>query len=134
MPAAVHVHLQLRIVGDDGTVFTDSEILGGAGHFLLIRALQMAPVAVTQPFTYTLLLWTVITGYLLFGDLPDQWTVIGSAIVIAAGSYSALQDRQSRHPSTAIKMTLHRQTGPSGKFSEAPCSNKAQPERVYCAR
>ena len=27
MPAAVHVHLQLRIVGDDGTVFTDSEIL-----------------------------------------------------------------------------------------------------------
>ena len=27
MPAAVHVHLQLRIVGDDGTVFIDSEIL-----------------------------------------------------------------------------------------------------------
>jgi hypothetical protein len=26
MPAAVHVHLQLRIVGDDGTVFTDSKI------------------------------------------------------------------------------------------------------------
>src|SRR3569833_3267628 len=27
MPSAVHVHLQLRIVGDDGTVFTDCEIL-----------------------------------------------------------------------------------------------------------
>ena len=27
MPTAVHVHLQLRIVGDDGTVFTDNEIL-----------------------------------------------------------------------------------------------------------
>jgi len=79
-------------------LFILTAVLGGAGHFLLIRALQMAPVAVTQPFTYTLLLWAVITGYLLFGDLPDQWTVIGSAIVIAAGSYSALQDRQSRHP------------------------------------
>jgi len=40
MPAAVHIHLQLRIVGDDGTVFTNCEILrlvrhrqvgGGAG-------------------------------------------------------------------------------------------------------
>jgi hypothetical protein len=31
-------------------------------------------------------------------------------------------------------VTLPRQTGPSGKFNEAPCSNKAQPERVYCAR
>jgi drug/metabolite transporter (DMT)-like permease len=79
-------------------LFILTAVLGGSGHFLLIRALQMAPVAVTQPFTYTLLLWAVITGYLLFGDLPDQWTVIGAAIVIAAGSYSALQDRQSRHP------------------------------------
>jgi drug/metabolite transporter (DMT)-like permease len=79
-------------------LFILTAVLGGAGHFLLIRALQMAPVAVTQPFTYTLLLWAVITGYLLFGDLPDQWTMIGSAIVIAAGSYSALQDRRSRHP------------------------------------
>ena len=88
----------LNLPFDADEMLQHAAVLGGAGHFLLIRALQMAPVAVTQPFTYTLLLWAVITGYLLFGDLPDQWTVIGSAIVIAAGSYSALQDRQSRHP------------------------------------
>jgi drug/metabolite transporter (DMT)-like permease len=71
-------------------LFMLAAVLGGAGHFLLIRALQMAPVAVTQPFSYTLLLWAVVIGYLVFGDLPDLWTLVGAAIVIAAGTYSAL--------------------------------------------
>ncbi|UEM07759.1 DMT family transporter (plasmid) [Skermanella rosea] len=74
-------------------LFMAAAVLGGAGHFLLIRALQMAPVAVTQPFSYTLLLWAVIIGYLVFGDLPDAWTLVGAGIVIAAGSYSALTRR-----------------------------------------
>jgi drug/metabolite transporter (DMT)-like permease len=79
-------------------LFVLAAALGGAGHFLLIRALQLAPVAVTQPFTYTLLLWAVVIGYLSFGDVPDRWTLVGAAVVIAAGSYSALQERRSRSP------------------------------------
>lgn len=71
-------------------LFMLAAALGGAGHLLLIRALQMAPVAVTQPFSYTLLLWAVVIGYLVFGDLPDVWTLVGAGIVIAAGTYSAL--------------------------------------------
>ena len=41
----------------------------------MIKALQLAPAAVIQPFSYTLLLWAVIIGYVGFGDLPDRWTL-----------------------------------------------------------
>ena len=50
--------------------------LGGVGHYAMIRALQLAPAAVIQPFTYTLLLWAVVIGYVGFGDLPDRWTLL----------------------------------------------------------
>ena len=51
--------------------------LGGVGHYAMIRALQLAPAAVVQPFSYTLLLWAVVIGYVGFGDLPDRWTLVG---------------------------------------------------------
>ena len=58
---------------------------GGPGrlaHYCMIRALQLAPAAVIQPFTYTLLLWAVVIGYVGFGDLPDAWTLLGAAAIV----------------------------------------------------
>ena len=62
----------------------------------MIRALQLAPAAVIQPFTYTLLLWAVIIGYLGFGDLPDRWTVLGGAAIVGAGLYTAVREHRLR--------------------------------------
>jgi drug/metabolite transporter (DMT)-like permease len=70
--------------------------LGGAAHYCMIRALQLAPAAVIQPFTYTLLLWAVIIGYLGFGDLPDRWTLVGAAAIVGAGVYTALREHRLR--------------------------------------
>lgn len=64
--------------------------LGGIGHYAMIKALQLAPAAVIQPFSYTLLLWAVVIGYVAFGDLPDPLTLVGAGIVVAAGAYAAL--------------------------------------------
>lgn len=61
--------------------------IGGFGHYLLIRAHGLTPVAVLAPLTYTSLLWNTAYGYAFFGDLPDQWTVTGAAILIATGLY-----------------------------------------------
>lgn len=69
-------------------------VLGGVGHFCMIRAFQLAPAVVLQPFSYTLLLWAVVIGYLGFGDLPDAWTVLGGAVIVAAGTYTALRERR----------------------------------------
>ncbi len=69
-------------------------VLGGVGHFCMIRAFQLAPAVVLQPFSYTLLLWALVIGYLAFGDLPDAWTLLGGAVVVAAGTYTALRERR----------------------------------------
>jgi drug/metabolite transporter (DMT)-like permease len=70
--------------------------LGAGGHLLLIRALSLAPVVLIQPFTYTMLVWAVLFGWLFFGDVPDRWTLLGAAVVIAAGLYTAIREQRLR--------------------------------------
>ena len=60
---------------------------GGLGHYLLILAYRLAPASSVSPFLYFQLLSMVILGYLVFGDLPDRWTLMGSSVVIASGIY-----------------------------------------------
>jgi drug/metabolite transporter (DMT)-like permease len=70
--------------------------LGALGHYCLVRALTLAPVVLVQPFTYTLLLWAVVIGYLVFGDLPDRWTVAGALVVVGAGIYTVWREHRVR--------------------------------------
>ena len=55
--------------------------------FCINRSLKLAPASVVVPYQYTLLLWAVVLGYLMFGDVPDRFTLIGSAIIVASGLY-----------------------------------------------
>lgn len=76
-------------------LFLLAAFLGGLGHYALIRAFQLAPAVVLQPFSYTLLLFAVVIGYLVFGDIPDAWTLLGGAVIVAAGVYTALRERRA---------------------------------------
>jgi len=62
-------------------------VFGGVGHWLVIIAHRYAGASVLAPFTYSAILWMTASGYLVFGDLPDRWTIIGAAIVVASGLY-----------------------------------------------
>jgi drug/metabolite transporter (DMT)-like permease len=68
-------------------------LLATVGHFILIRAFECAPASLLAPFVYTQLLWTILVGYLVFGDLPDRWSLAGMAIIVAAGLYLASRQR-----------------------------------------
>lgn len=61
--------------------------LGGLGHYLLIRAYEFAEPSVVAPYTYTQIVWMIALGYLVFGDLPDAWTLTGAAVISASGIY-----------------------------------------------
>ena len=65
--------------------FASIGLLGGAAQYLIIRALQRAPASVVSPLGYSELIAAVALGYFLFGDLPDRYTWLGSAIIIASG-------------------------------------------------
>lgn len=71
-------------------------LLGGVGHFLLIRAFTAAPASMLAPFNYSGLLWATLLGWLLFGDLPDGWTLAGAAVIVASGLYILQRERRRR--------------------------------------
>jgi drug/metabolite transporter (DMT)-like permease len=64
-----------------------SGIVYGTGQLLLIRALAAAPANVLTPFTYTQIVAAVLFGVLVLGELPDVWTFVGTALIVAAGLY-----------------------------------------------
>ncbi len=68
-------------------------IYGVVGHYALIRAYEFAPAPVVAPFTYTQIVWMVMLGYLVFGDVPGVYTLVGSGIVIASGLYLLFRER-----------------------------------------
>lgn len=51
------------------------------------RSLKLAPASVAVPYQYTMILWAIGLGWLVFGDVPDAWTLAGAAIIVAAGLY-----------------------------------------------
>lgn len=69
-------------------------VLGSVGHYILIRAFNLAPASSLQPFSYALLLWAIIFGFLVFGELPDTLTFLGAGIVVAAGIFSSARRRE----------------------------------------
>jgi drug/metabolite transporter (DMT)-like permease len=51
------------------------------------RSLKLAPASVVVPYQYTMIVWAVVLGWLVFGDVPDAFTLTGAAIIIGAGLY-----------------------------------------------
>ncbi len=62
-------------------------IAGVAGHLMLIQAHRLAPASTLAPFIYTQIVWMTLAGFLAFGDVPDHWTLIGAAVVVASGLF-----------------------------------------------
>ena len=71
-----------------------SGAFGSFGHYLLIAAHRLAPASVLSPFIYTQLVWVIALGYLVFGDVPNRWTLAGAAIVVASGLYLLHRERK----------------------------------------
>lgn len=69
---------------------------GGLGHYLLIVAHRLAPASVLSPFIYSQMVWMIALGYLVFGDVPNEWTLMGAGIVIASGLYLIHRERRRR--------------------------------------
>jgi drug/metabolite transporter (DMT)-like permease len=56
-------------------------------QFCVIRSLKLASASVVVPYQYTLIVWSVVFGWLMFAELPDAYTVVGAVIIVAAGLY-----------------------------------------------
>ncbi|MEO1549770.1 MAG: DMT family transporter [Pseudomonadota bacterium] len=58
---------------------------GWGGHEILTRAHSYATASVLMPYTYSFMLYLTVASFLVFGDLPDGWTILGAAIIVLSG-------------------------------------------------
>jgi drug/metabolite transporter (DMT)-like permease len=69
-------------------------VLSSLGQWLVILALRFTPVSTLAPYSYMQLLWMTIAGFLVFGVLPDGWTLVGAAIIAGSGIFIAQRERR----------------------------------------
>jgi drug/metabolite transporter (DMT)-like permease len=78
------------------------------GHFTMTKALQQAPLMVTQPVTFLQLVWATILGATMFGEPVDVWVLAGGGIIIASVSFISYREwvvarRAATPPAVATK-------------------------------
>lgn len=63
------------------------------GYLFSVMAMRVGDISFSSPFRYTILLWAIILGFVVFGDIPDQWTILGSLIIVGSGVYTFYRER-----------------------------------------
>ena len=70
--------------------------VGILGYAMLVLATRAGDIASTTPFRYSRLVFAMLLGVLIFGERPDAWTLVGSAVVVGAGLYALMREIQLR--------------------------------------
>lgn len=78
----------------DAALMIGVGVTGGLAQLCLTAAYQRAGTSVVAPFDYTQLLWALLIGYAVFGELPAPIMLAGAAIVVAAGLYILHRERR----------------------------------------
>lgn len=66
-----------------------------AGYFLIIQCMRQGEVSLTAPFRYSALLFAVLLGYVVWGDVPNAWAWCGIALLLGSGLY-VVHDQRGR--------------------------------------
>jgi drug/metabolite transporter (DMT)-like permease len=59
-----------------------------AGNFLSVLAFRGVDVSIIAPFRYSHLVWAGLAGFIVFGEIPDAWSVAGAALIVGSGVYA----------------------------------------------
>ena len=77
------------------TLMATLSVMATLAQWLLIKALSLGEASLLAPIGYIALIFATLWGFLLFGDLPDQWTVIGALVIVASGVYVWSRERKA---------------------------------------
>ncbi len=73
------------------------------GYFTITIALRAGEISAIAPFRYSVVVYAIVTGYLIWGEVPDRWAVIGVIIVAAAGLYTFHRERKLKAKEQAMQ-------------------------------
>jgi drug/metabolite transporter (DMT)-like permease len=74
-------------------VFAAAGVISVSALLCVNRSLKLAPASVVVPYQYSMIVWAVMFGLIVFGDVPSPATIAGAAIIIGAGLYIYLRER-----------------------------------------
>jgi drug/metabolite transporter (DMT)-like permease len=72
---------------EDVAVMAASGVLATAGHYYTIETFRHAETALVSPFKYLTIVWAIVIGIAVWGDIPDIWMLAGTAVVVVSGLY-----------------------------------------------
>src|SRR3979411_1918369 len=75
-------------------LFAAAGCISVAALLCVNRSLNLAPASVVVPYQYSMIIWAVMFGYVVFGDVPEVATLAGAAIIIGAGIYIFMRERE----------------------------------------
>jgi drug/metabolite transporter (DMT)-like permease len=70
-------------------------VWGWAGHEMLTRAHSYASASTLSPYAYSFMIYLTLASYLVWGELPDGFTVLGACIIVAAGLIIWARERRA---------------------------------------
>lgn len=94
-------------------LFAVAGCFGSVGIMCLTHAFRLAPAATVAPFEYSALLWATLIGFLVWGELPDRYTLVGAAVIVASGLYIVYREtvRAARVQRQLTSMSPDQTTG-----------------------
>ncbi len=63
------------------------------GYIFSILAMRDGEVSFVSPFRYSILIWALLLGYFIFGDVPDTISMIGAVIIVGSGLFTFYRER-----------------------------------------
>lgn len=76
------------------------------GYLFIVMAMRVGDVAIVAPFRYSALIWAILIGWLVFGEIPKGLTLLGATIVVATGLYTYLREYQLQRRIAASQSSL----------------------------
>jgi drug/metabolite transporter (DMT)-like permease len=67
-----------------------------AGYLLQVMTMRQGALSFVAPFRYIGLVWAILLGAMIFGEMPDYWTLCGSLIIVSTGLYALYLDQRDR--------------------------------------
>ncbi len=78
----------------DAGLFVLAAVVSVSALLSVNLSLKLAPASVVVPYQYTMIIWAVIFGYIVFNEMPTVATLIGAMIIVAAGLYIFIREQQ----------------------------------------
>ncbi|MDT8345834.1 MAG: DMT family transporter, partial [Thermohalobaculum sp.] len=75
-------------------LLTGSAIAVNIGYYFGVKAVRLGEIGFVAPFRYAVMIWALILGYVVFGDVPAAATLAGAALIMGSGVYSFRREQK----------------------------------------